>query len=90
MRPSLPFRDTQSHLRDILDSVNNIELFVGNMDFDAYRNDRKTKSAVERELQIITEAAIRLGDGEPSCGRVANGDDYDRQLRYAIYCRIAK
>jgi uncharacterized protein with HEPN domain len=58
----LPFRSTQSHLRDILDSVNNIELFVGTMDFDAYRNDRKTKSAVERELQIITEAAIRLGD----------------------------
>jgi uncharacterized protein with HEPN domain len=24
--------------------------------------DRRTKSAVERELQIITEAAIRLGD----------------------------
>jgi uncharacterized protein with HEPN domain len=58
----LPSRDAQSHLQDILDSVNNIELFVGNLDFDAYRIDRKTKSAVERELQIITEAATRLGD----------------------------
>ncbi len=58
----MPFRDAQSHLRDILESINNIELFVGDMNFDAYRDDRKTRSAVERELQIITEAAIRLGD----------------------------
>lgn len=32
------------------------------MNFEAYRNDQKTKSAVERQLQIVTEAAIRLGD----------------------------
>jgi uncharacterized protein with HEPN domain len=32
------------------------------MDFAAYEKDRKTKSAMERQLQIITEAAIRLGD----------------------------
>ena len=32
------------------------------MDFDAYTMDMKTKSAVERQLQIITEAAKRLGD----------------------------
>jgi uncharacterized protein with HEPN domain len=42
------------------------------MDFDVYRGDLKTKSAVERQLQIITEAAVRLGeDGGPSvswCG----------------------
>lgn len=31
------------------------------MDFDAYKRDLKTKSAVERQLQILTEAAIRLG-----------------------------
>ncbi len=32
------------------------------MDFEAYQGDLKTKSAVERQLQIITEAAYRLGD----------------------------
>jgi len=38
------------------------------MDFDVYRIDLKTKSAVERQLQIITEAAVRLGeDGERQC-----------------------
>jgi uncharacterized protein with HEPN domain len=38
------------------------------MDFDGYRGDQKTKSAVERQMQIITEAAIRLGDdGDRLC-----------------------
>ena len=32
------------------------------MDLDAYKADLKTKSAVERQMQIITEAAVRLGD----------------------------
>lgn len=38
------------------------------MDFTAYGKDQRTKSAVERQMQIITEAAIRLGtDGEKLC-----------------------
>jgi uncharacterized protein with HEPN domain len=38
------------------------------MDLDAYKADIRTKSAVERQLQIITEAAKRLGDdGEKLC-----------------------
>src|ERR1700693_2759101 len=32
------------------------------MNLDAYKADKKTKSAGERQLQIITEAAKRLGD----------------------------
>lgn len=32
------------------------------MDIDAFGEDEKTVSAVERELQKISEAAIRLGD----------------------------
>ena len=64
----MPFRDAQQHLRDVLESINNIEAFLGNMDFDVYRGDLKTKSAVERQLQIITEAAVRLGeDGDRLC-----------------------
>jgi uncharacterized protein with HEPN domain len=50
------------HLRDILESINNIDAFLKGMDFTAYQADLKTRSAVERQLQIITEAAIRLGD----------------------------
>jgi uncharacterized protein with HEPN domain len=58
----LPSKDAQAHLRDILESIAHIADFLGDMDFDAYRNDWKTKSAVERQLQILTEAAIRLGE----------------------------
>lgn len=35
--------------------------FTQGMDFSAFREDPKTVSAVERKLQIISEAAIRLG-----------------------------
>lgn len=64
----MSFRDAEQHLRDILESVNNIESFLSDMDFDVYRGDVKTKSAVERQMQIITEAAVRLGDdGDSLC-----------------------
>ena len=67
----MPFRDAEQHLRDILESINNIDTFLGNMDFDVYRGDLKTKSAVERQMQIITEAAVRLGeDGDRLCPSV--------------------
>jgi len=58
----LPFRDTQTHLRDIQESIDHINEFIGDMDFESYRKDVKTKSAVERQLQILAEAVIRLGD----------------------------
>ncbi len=50
------------HLQDILESIALIDQFLAEMDFDAYAKDLKTKSAVERQLQIITEASYRLGD----------------------------
>jgi uncharacterized protein with HEPN domain len=59
----VPFRDNETHLRDILEGIDHIEAFLTNMDLDAYTMDLKTKSAVERQMQIITEAAKRLGDG---------------------------
>jgi uncharacterized protein with HEPN domain len=58
----LPFRHPQTHLRDILEAVRLVEIFTDGMEFKAYAQDLKTKSAVERQLQIITEAAYRLGD----------------------------
>jgi uncharacterized protein with HEPN domain len=62
----LPFRDTQMHLRDILQSIDRIEEFLGGMSLADYVNDFKTQSAIERQMQIITEAAIRLGDDAES------------------------
>jgi uncharacterized protein with HEPN domain len=58
----LPFRDNETHLRDILESIDLIDAFLADMAFDDYQADLKTKSAVERQMQIITEAAKRLGD----------------------------
>ena len=58
----MPFRDAQTHLRDIQESIEHINDFLGGMDFDTYRNDLKTKSAAERRLQILAEAAMRLGE----------------------------
>jgi uncharacterized protein with HEPN domain len=56
----LPFRDPDQYLHDILECIHLIDSFISDMQFDAYQRDEKTKAAVERKLQIITEAVIRL------------------------------
>ena len=48
------------HFNDMLKAIGLIEQFIGAMDFPAYEADAKTRAAVERELQIVTEAAYRL------------------------------
>jgi uncharacterized protein with HEPN domain len=58
----LPFREYSASLGDILESIERIERFTAGMDIVAFSEDEKTISAVERELQKISEAAIRLGD----------------------------
>ena len=55
-------------LSHIFTAINHIQEFIGDMDFNAYEADLKTRSAVERQLQIVTEAAFRLGeDAEKLC-----------------------
>lgn len=56
----MPFNDPQAHLEDILASIEAIESFLTQVDFPYYCADLKTRSAVERQLQILTEAAFRL------------------------------
>ena len=44
------------------------------MSFESYQTDLKSKSAVERQMQIMTEAALRLsGDAE----QIAPGPDWE-------------
>jgi uncharacterized protein with HEPN domain len=57
----LSFREPDRLLRDISDAIELIEQFTAGMDFDAFRQDAKTVAAVERKLQVISEAATRLG-----------------------------
>jgi len=58
----LPFRDVEKSLRDIASAIEMIETFTAGMDLEAFREDPKTIAAVERKLQVISEAAIRLGE----------------------------
>lgn len=48
-------------LRDIVDNCERIERHIAGMDFEEYARDEKTRDAVERCLQRISEAAYKLG-----------------------------
>jgi uncharacterized protein with HEPN domain len=62
----LPFKDSCACFRDIFASIRLIENFVEGMTLDSFRFDAKTQAAVERKMQIISEAAIRLSDSAES------------------------
>jgi uncharacterized protein with HEPN domain len=49
-------RDPRLYLRDILDAMDAIEKFVEGMEFDEFKGDDKTSSAVIRKFEIIGEA----------------------------------
>ena len=48
--------------RDIVDAIEMIEQFTSGMEFEGFRSNPMAVAAVERKIQIISEAAIRLGD----------------------------
>jgi uncharacterized protein with HEPN domain len=58
----VPFREPALSLRDIAEAIDAIKRFTQGMDAAAFREDAKTVAAVERKLQVISEAAIRLGE----------------------------
>jgi len=49
-------------LRDIIDYSDDVRGFLEGMSFEQMCSDRKTVAAIERCLQCITKAAIRIGD----------------------------
>ncbi|MCK4420958.1 DUF86 domain-containing protein [candidate division WOR-3 bacterium] len=53
-------RDFKLFIQDIIDSINEIEEFVGDMDFNEFYNDRKTRSAVVLKIEIIGEASKNI------------------------------
>jgi uncharacterized protein with HEPN domain len=55
-------REQSLYLRDILDAMLAIEVFVEGMDFDAFKEDDKTSSAVIRKFEIIGEAVKRISE----------------------------
>jgi uncharacterized protein with HEPN domain len=47
-------------IKDILQAITDIESFIGNMDFSSFYSDRKTRSAVVHEIEIIGEATKHI------------------------------
>jgi hypothetical protein len=62
-----------------------IEQFTSGMDFDGFRTNPMAVAAVERKLQIISEAAIRLGDeAERRCPICHGGIFGGLEIRFAM------
>ena len=55
-------RDSQLYINDILESIEAINLFVNNMSYEEFYNDRKTYSATIREFTVIGEAISKIID----------------------------
>lgn len=53
-------RDHRLFIRDIFEAIENIEDFLGKMDFNQFNSDEKTRSAVVWKIGIIGEAAKNI------------------------------
>lgn len=49
-------------VEDIIDHIEQAQSFVGDMTFEQFRDDRKTQRAVERCLEVISEASRHVPD----------------------------
>lgn len=52
--------DDRDHIWDMLQAVSLIEQFVDSITEDRYLSDKMLQSAVERQVEIIGEAANRV------------------------------
>lgn len=50
-------KDYRDYIQDILDSIDEIYVFIGGMSREEFLNDSKTVKAVLRNLEIVGEAA---------------------------------
>ncbi len=62
-KPS-PGERKRNYCDDAIEAIDAILQYVHGMDFGAYERDRKTISAVEREILTIAEVIVRLKDFE--------------------------
>lgn len=53
----LPDEADQAFLWDMLEAARSIQMLVGGLTFEGFQADRRTYRAVERELEIMGEAA---------------------------------
>lgn len=53
-------RDYRDYVDDILDSVNDVDNFVGEMEFKDFKEDKKTINATIRSIEVIGEASQKI------------------------------
>ena len=53
-------RDATDYLKDILEAIDDVETFIGNLTYDEFIKDRKTLNAVVRSIEVIGEAAKNI------------------------------
>ncbi len=58
----LPSKRPQLRFKDIVENIQLIERYTDGMDMPDFMSDTKTRDAVERCLERISEAAAKLGD----------------------------
>lgn len=58
--------EIKTWLYDILNAINEIELFIGTHNFSFFKEDLKTRRAVERNIEIIGEAMNRILNSDDS------------------------
>jgi len=49
----VPFRNAQTHFEDILQSIDHIDEFLAGIDFDGYREDRKTGPPLNVSYRLL-------------------------------------
>ena len=58
-------RELEKYLCDILESIENIRSFRGDMGFAEYQSNRLVQAATEREFEIIGEALRQIEENYP-------------------------
>lgn len=53
-------RDYRLFIKDIMEAIEDIESFIGDMDYDSFYSDKKTRSAVVYKLEVIGEATKNI------------------------------
>jgi len=53
-------RDYKLFIKDIVDAIKDIDVFVGDMDYEVFLKDKKTQKAVVWQIHIIGEATKHI------------------------------
>ena len=53
-------RDYRLFIKDISEAIKDIDIFIGNMDYDEFLKDKKTQKAVVWQIHIIGEATKNI------------------------------